>query len=231
MEVETRILLVDDEENLVDLIQLNLELEGYKVKVARDGKEALKLYKEQRFNLVILDIMLPYVDGLQVCETIRLTDKQIPILMLSAKHSGQDRIAGLKAGADDYLVKPFNLEELLLRVQILVKRSAPAGNIGLTAYSFGENYANFDTYEFRGVNNQQGILSSREMKLLKLLIEKKGEVVSRDLILEMIWGVDVYPSTRTIDNYLLNFRKYFEQDPKNPVYFHSVRGVGYKFSE
>jgi len=201
------------------------------VKVARDGKEALKLYKEQRFNLVILDIMLPFVDGLQVCETIRLTDKQIPILMLSAKHSGQDRIAGLKSGADDYLVKPFNLEELLLRVQILVKRSAPAGNIGLTEYSFGENYANFDTYEFKGVNNQQGILSSREMKLLKLLIEKKGEVVSRDLILEMIWGVDVYPSTRTIDNYLLNFRKYFEKDPKNPVYFHSVRGVGYKFSE
>ncbi len=231
MEVETRILLVDDEENLVDLIQLNLELEGFKVKVARDGKEALKLYKEQRFNLVILDIMLPYVDGLQVCETIRLTDKQIPILMLSAKHSGQDRIAGLKAGADDYLVKPFNLEELLLRVQILVKRSAPAGNIGLTEYSFGENHANFDTYEFKGVNNQQGVLSSREMKLLKLLIEKKGEVVSRDLILEMIWGVDVYPSTRTIDNYLLNFRKYFEQDPKSPVYFHSVRGVGYKFSE
>jgi two-component system alkaline phosphatase synthesis response regulator PhoP len=189
------------------------------------------LYKEQRFNLVILDIMLPFVDGLQVCETIRLTDKQIPILMLSAKHSGQDRIAGLKSGADDYLVKPFNLEELLLRVQILVKRSAPAGNIGLTEYSFGENYANFDTYEFKGVNNQQGILSSREMKLLKLLIEKKGEVVSRDLILEMIWGVDVYPSTRTIDNYLLNFRKYFEKDPKNPVYFHSVRGVGYKFSE
>jgi two-component system alkaline phosphatase synthesis response regulator PhoP len=231
MEAEIRILLVDDEENLVDLIQLNLELEGYKVKVARDGKEALKLYKEQRFNLVILDIMLPFVDGLQVCETIRLTDKQIPILMLSAKHSGQDRIAGLKSGADDYLVKPFNLEELLLRVQILVKRSAPAGNIGLTEYSFGENYANFDTYEFKGVNNQQGILSSREMKLLKLLIEKKGEVVSRDLILEMIWGVDVYPSTRTIDNYLLNFRKYFEKDPKNPVYFHSVRGVGYKFSE
>ncbi len=231
MEAETRILLVDDEENLVDLIQLNLELEGYKVKVARDGKEALKLYKEQRFNLVILDIMLPYVDGLQVCETIRLTDKQIPILMLSAKHSGQDRVAGLKAGADDYLVKPFNLEELLLRVQILVKRSAPAGNIGLTEYSFGENYANFDTYEFRGVNNQEGVLSAREMKLLKLLIEKKGEVVSRDLILEMIWGVDVYPSTRTIDNYLLNFRKYFEKDPKNPLYFHSVRGVGYKFSE
>lgn len=231
MEAEIRILLVDDEENLVDLIQLNLELEGYKVKVARDGKEALKLYKEQRFNLVILDIMLPFVDGLQVCETIRLTDKQIPILMLSAKHSGQDRIAGLKSGADDYLVKPFNLEELLLRVQILVKRSAPAGNIGLTEYSFGENYANFDTYEFKGVNNQQGILSSREMKLLKLLIEKKGEVVSRDLILEMIWGVDVYPSTRTIDNYLLNFRKYFEKDPKSPVYFHSVRGVGYKFSE
>jgi len=232
MEAETRILLVDDEENLVDLIQLNLELEGYKVKVARDGKEALKLFKEQRFNLIVLDVMLPFVDGVQVCETIRLTDKQIPILMLSAKHSGQDRVAGLKAGADDYLVKPFNLEELLLRVQILVKRSSViTSNMSLTDYHFGENYANFDTYEFRGVRGQQGVLSAREMKLLKLLIEKKGEVVSRDLILEMVWGVDVYPSTRTIDNYLLSFRKYFESDPKNPKYFHSIRGVGYKFSE
>ncbi len=231
METETRILLVDDEENLVSLIQLNLEMEGYKVKVAGDGKEALRLFKEQRFNLIILDIMLPSVDGLQVCETIRLTDKQVPVLMLSAKHSGQDRVAGLKAGADDYLVKPFNLEELLLRVQILLKRSVSAGAIGLSSYTFGSNYVNFDTYEFRGINNQSGILSAREMKLLKLLIEKKGEVVSRDLILEMIWGVDVYPSTRTIDNYLLNFRKYFEEDPKNSKYFHSVRGVGYKFSE
>ncbi|MFM7022471.1 MAG: response regulator transcription factor [Flavobacteriales bacterium] len=232
MENEIRILLVEDEEHLVEVIQLNLELEGYKVKVANDGKQALKLFKEQRFNLVILDIMLPYIDGIQVCETIRLTDAQIPILMLSAKHTGQERIAGLKAGADDYLVKPFNLEELLLRVQILVKRSVVStGNIGLSEYSFGENWVNFGTFEFKGINGQQGILSNREVKLLKLLIEKKNEVVSRDLILEMIWGVDVYPSTRTIDNYLLNFRKYFEENPKAPRYFHSVRGVGYKFAE
>ncbi len=231
MENEVRILLVEDEEHLVELIQLNLELEGYKVKVASDGKQALKLFKEQRFNLLVLDIMLPYIDGIQVCETIRLTDAQIPILMLSAKHTGQDRITGLKAGADDYLVKPFNLEELLLRVQILVKRSLSSGNIGLSEYSFGENWVNFETFEFKGINGQSGILSNREMKLLKLLIEKKNEVISRDLILEMIWGVDVYPSTRTIDNYLLNFRKYFEQNPKTPRYFHSVRGVGYKFAE
>ena len=231
MENEIRILLVEDEEHLVHVIQLNLELEGYKVKVANDGKQALKLYKEQRFNLVILDIMLPYIDGIQVCETIRLTDSQIPILMLSAKHTGQDRITGLKAGADDYLVKPFNLEELLLRVQILVKRSSISSNLGLTEYAFGENWVNFETFEFKGVNGQQGLLSNRELILLKLLIETKNEVVSRDLILEMIWGVDVYPSTRTIDNYLLNFRKYFEQNPKSPRYFHSVRGVGYKFAE
>ncbi len=230
--MEKRILLVEDEEHLIDAIKLNLELENFIVKVAEDGKKAIELWENQRFDLILLDVMLPNVDGLTVCETIRLKDSEIPILILSAKGSSSDRIQGLKAGADDYLLKPFNLEELLLRIQILIKKgeklrqTRPEIN---DRFQFGDNWIDFSTYDFKGVNEQSGQLTARETQLLKLLIERKNEVVSRDTILELIWGVDVYPSTRTIDNYLLNFRKYFEKDPKSPKYFHSVRGIGYKF--
>lgn len=230
--MDKRILLVEDEEHLIDVIKLNLEAEGFIVKVADNGKKAIDRFFEERFDLIVLDIMLPYVDGIKVCEAIRLENKQIPILMLSAKSTVSDRVLGLKSGADDYLVKPFDLEEFLLRVQLLIKRNARAeGDNGtLENYSFGNNSINFLTYEFVGINGETGKLSAKENKLLRLLIERNNEVVSRDYILELIWGVDVYPSTRTIDNYLLNFRKYFEQDPRSPKYFHSVRGVGYKFT-
>ena len=230
--MEKRILLVEDEEHLIDAIKLNLELENFIVRVAEDGKKAIELWENQRFDLILLDVMLPNVDGLTVCETIRLKDSEIPILILSAKGTSSDRIQGLKAGADDYLLKPFNLEELLLRIQILIKKgeklrqTRPEVN---DKFAFGDDWIDFSTYEFKGIKNQSGQLTAREIQLLKLLIERKNEVVSRDTILELIWGVDVYPSTRTIDNYLLNFRKYFEQDPKSPQYFQSVRGIGYKF--
>lgn len=230
--MEKRILLVEDEEHLIDVMKLNLELEGYVVKVAEDGREALDLWAGQRFDLILLDVMLPNIDGLTVCETIRLKDEEIPILILSAKGASNDKVMGLKAGADDYLLKPFNLEELLLRISLLIKKGEKLRKTRSevdTDFTFGVNYINFTTFEFKGVKDQTGQLSARETHLLKLLIERKNEVVSRDLILELIWGVDVYPSTRTIDNYLLNFRKYFEEDPKNPVFFQSIRGIGYKF--
>ena len=230
--MEKRILLVEDEEHLIDVIKLNLELENYIVKVAEDGKKAIDLWESQRFDLILIDVMLPNVDGLTVCETIRLKDSEIPILILSAKGSSSDRVLGLKAGADDYLLKPFNLEELLLRIQILIKKGDKLRKKRPDMREdvrFGNNYVNFTTYQFNGINNQKGYLTAREIQLIKLLIERKNEVVSRDTILELIWGVDVYPSTRTIDNYLLNFRKYFEKDPKSPIYFQSVRGIGYKF--
>ena len=229
--MEKRILLVEDEEHLIDVIKLNLELEHYIVKVAEDGKQAIDLWESQRFDLILLDVMLPNVDGLTVCETIRLKDNEIPILILSAKGSSTDRIQGLKAGADDYLLKPFNLEELLLRISILIKKGEKIRQTRpemSDQFIFGDNNIDFSTYIFNGIN-QTGQLTARETQLLKLLIDRKNEVVSRDTILELIWGVDVYPSTRTIDNYLLNFRKYFEKDPKSPLYFHSVRGIGYKF--
>lgn len=223
-----RILLVEDEQSIREPVKLNLELEGYEVVTASTGKKALKAIKEQHFDLMILDIMLPEVDGYQIAEQVRLTNTKVPIIMLTAKSDGPDRILGLKKGADDYLTKPFQLEELLLRVEKLLTRSRNSGDGGVEAVEFGRNKVNFQTYEAetpRGPIN----LTKKEAMLLKLLVDRKNEVVSRQQILQSVWGYDVYPSTRTIDNFILSFRKYFEEDPKDPKYFQSVRGVGYKF--
>jgi two-component system alkaline phosphatase synthesis response regulator PhoP len=223
-----RILFVEDEENIREVVKLNLELEGYEVVVAENGKEALKHANEQHFDLLLLDVMLPEADGFQICEQIRLTDMETPILFLTAKDSAQDRITGLKKGGDDYLVKPFNLEELLLRVQKLIRRTSKKPENTPEIYEFGGNKVNFATYEAEGKPGHF-TLTKKEAMLLKLLIDRRGEVVSRQQILQSVWGYDVYPSTRTIDNFILSFRKYFEEDPKQPEHFLSIRGVGYKF--
>jgi two-component system alkaline phosphatase synthesis response regulator PhoP len=223
-----RILLVEDEESILETLKLNLELEGYEVVGLARGREVLKNFNEQHFDLILLDIMLPDIDGLQLCEQIRLQDTDIPIIFITAKDSGQDRIFGLKKGADDYISKPFQLEELLLRIQNLLKRSSKNSSASIEEYSFGANYVNFRTLDARCKTGNVK-LTKKEAMLLKLLIERKGEVVSRQQILQSVWGYDVYPSTRTIDNFILNFRKYFEDDPRNPVFIHSVRGVGYQF--
>lgn len=227
-----RILLVEDEEHLLEALKLNLELEGYHVTTATDGKKALKLFKEERLNLIILDVMLPEIDGFKVAETIRLENSEVPILFLTAKNTSEDRVAGLKRGADDYLTKPFNLEELILRVGILVKRSLKGEeHKQLNSYKIGDKLINFNNYELVDDAGNVTSLTKKETMLLKLLIERKGEAVSRETILETVWNYDVYPSTRTIDNFILSFRKYFEQDSKNPKHFHSIRGVGYKYTD
>lgn len=223
-----RIFLVEDEISIRDALKLNLELEGYEVVTTGDGKQVLKMFKEQHFDIVLLDIMLPEVSGLELCEQIRLVNMDIPIIFLTAKDTTADKVTGLKKGADDYIVKPFNLEELLLRIQILLKRSQGTTSTSLESFEFGSNKANFKTYEATGKQGEFK-LTKKEAMLLKLLIERRGEVVSRQQILQSVWGYDVYPSTRTIDNFILSFRKYFEEDPKSPSFFHSVRGVGYKF--
>ena len=225
-----RILLVEDEENIRETLKLNLELEDFEVVGVGDGRKVLKIFKEQHFDLVLLDIMLPEVNGLQLCEQIRLLNMQIPIIFLTAKDTTADKITGLKKGADDYITKPFSLEELLLRVQILLKRSQKNTSNSVEQFEFGKNQVNFKTFEASGQEGEFK-LTKKEAMLLKLLIERRGEVVSRQQILQTVWGYDVYPSTRTIDNFILSFRKYFEQDPKKPIFFHSVRGVGYKFIE
>lgn len=224
-----RILLVEDEKHLAETIKLNLEIEDYHPILVHDGLSAINKFKEQKFDLVILDIMIPNIDGIAVCENIRLHNATVPIMFLSAKSSAEDRILGLKKGGDDYLTKPFNLEELLLRIRKLLSRKDDGENKTVYLdYEFGENYVNFDSYEAKGVSGNFS-LTKKEALLLKLLIENKNEVVSREKILQTVWGYSVYPSTRTIDNFILAFRKYFEPDPKNPVYFKSLRGVGYKF--
>jgi two-component system alkaline phosphatase synthesis response regulator PhoP len=225
-----RILLVEDEENIRDIVKLNLEMEGYEVVTTGNGKTAVKHTNEQHFDLLILDVMLPEVDGFSICEQVRLKNSDVPIIMLTAKDTPKDRIQGLKRGADDYLTKPFNLEELLLRVANLIKRSQKQSRPLEEIFRFGTNEVNFSTFDAIG---QQGPfrLTKKEAMLLKLLAERKDEVVSRQQILQAVWGYDVYPSTRTIDNFILAFRKYFEVDPKEPHFFQSVRGVGYRFVE
>jgi two-component system, OmpR family, alkaline phosphatase synthesis response regulator PhoP len=224
-----RILLVEDEPSIRDAVRLNLELDGYEVVTADNGQKALDIIENQHFDLLLLDVMLPGVDGFSITEKVRLTNTEVPILILTAKDMSQDRITGLKKGADDYLTKPFVLEELLLRVSKLLRRSQRAkGEIG-EIFEFGKNRINFETHEANTWSGEHITLTKKEAMLLKLLVERKNEVVSRHQILQTVWGYDVYPSTRTIDNFVLAFRKYFEEDAKNPRYFHSMRGIGYKF--
>lgn len=210
---------------------MNLEMEGFEVIAATNGKGAIKAFKEQHFDLIILDIMLPGIDGIGVCEQIRLTNSEVPIIFLTAKDTAEERVKGLKKGADDYLTKPFDLEELIIRVKNLLKRSGTDKSKEIQGiFSFDKYWINFKTYEAK-TNEGTVNLTQKEALLLKLLIERKNEVVSRNQILQSVWGYDVYPSTRTIDNFILSFRKYFEPNPKKPEFFLSVRGIGYKFVE
>ncbi len=227
------ILLVEDEENLHEALKLNLELEGFMVTSAYDGAMAINAVNNEYFDLIILDVMLPELDGIAVTETIRINNNEVPILILSAKNASADRVLGLKKGADDYLTKPFNLEELLLRVYKLInknQRLMDKSTVG-NSYSFGDNVVDFKAQEAFNKRNGKFQLSKKETMLLKLLIENKNEVVPREKILQSVWGYNVYPTTRTIDNFILNFRKYFEEDSRNPRFFQSVRGVGYKYIE
>ncbi len=230
---KANILLVEDEEHLHETLKLNLELEGYEITSAFNGVEALKKVSNEYFDLIIMDIMLPEIDGISVTESIRVSHNEVPILMLSAKNTGSDRVLGLRKGADDYLTKPFNLEELLLRIEKLIeknKKLQEKETIG-DSYDFGGNKIDFKAQDAIAWDGQRIELSRKEAMLLKLLIENKNEVVTREKILQVVWGYNVYPTTRTIDNFILSFRKYFEQDSRNPKHFHSVRGVGYKYTD
>ena len=229
--MQKRILLVEDEEHLHEAIKMNLEMENYIVISVYNGKNAISKFKEGRYDLVILDEMLPGINGFDICESIRLEDKQTPILFLTSKNTSQDRVNGLKAGGDDYLGKPFNLEELLLRSENLIKRSLSSSNEDLSdKFVLGDCTINFKSYEVISSSGEISRLTQRQLMLLRLLIEKQNQVVSRQEILEKIWGYDVYPSTRTIDNVILSFRKIFEKESSPHTYFKSVRWVGYKLT-
>ncbi len=222
-----RITIVEDELSIAEMLRLNLELESFEVSVFHNGGEAIRnLETLTSSDLVILDVMLPEKTGFEILTEIRKIS-QVPAIILSAKGSTHDRIHGLKLGANDYLPKPFDLEELLLRIHNLL----PDKETKNPNMSIGSKTVNIETFEVTSLeSNTVEELSKREIELLQLFFEKSGQVVSRDEILDRLWGKDVFPTSRTIDNYILAFRKIFEKDPKNPVFFHSIRGVGYKFT-
>jgi two-component system alkaline phosphatase synthesis response regulator PhoP len=226
------VLIVEDEKSLHDTLKLNLELEGYDVSSAYDGAQALDLCQQGYHDLIILDIMLPGIDGLSVLETIRLNKIESPVLILSARGASADRVAGLKKGADDYLTKPFELEELLLRVNNLIQKGKALRQVNMSAdtYSFGGHTIDFKSQIANLKSGQQIELSKKETMLIQLLVSHANEVVTREKILQTVWGYQVFPTTRTIDNFILTFRKHFEEDTRNPRFFHSVRGMGYKFT-
>lgn len=227
-----RILLVEDEVNLAHGIRENLEAEGYAVTHVADGLLALGKARGEEFSLVILDVMLPGIDGFTVCERLRAEGHDTPVLFLSARGGGQDRILGLEAGGDDYLTKPFHLRELLLRVAAILRRRARYDEMTARepVLRFGGNEFDFRTFRGRSADGVEQVLTQKEAMILKVLAEREGETLWREDILEKAWGDEVLPSSRTIDNFIVRLRRRFEDDPESPRFIHTVRGVGYRFT-
>ncbi len=223
-----KILIIEDEESLRNTLKLNLELEHYHVETCSNGKDAIDAVKLFYPDLILLDIMMPTISGIDVYKEVRNKGINTPIIFLTAKNAVYDKIEGLKLGADDYITKPFDLEELLLRINIALKRNI-VKSIHSDIFKFGNCEINFLTFQINTVDGKEETLSKREMAFLKMLVDNLNNVVSRDEILDKLWTKDESPSSRTIDNYILNFRKLFESNPKEPVHFLSLRGVGYKF--
>ncbi len=227
---KSRILLVEDEESLAKGLVYNLIEEGFSVDWVNNGKKAVEIFHEGEFDLIVLDIMLPYLDGFEVAEIIRNRSPQIPILMLTARSASDDRVKGLQLGADDYLTKPFHLAELLLRIKGMLKRQKWYKSIieEESTYKFGTNEIDFERLKAKN-GKDTFLLTQHEAMVLKYLIQNKGKIVSRTELLEKVWHINPEVETRTVDIFIARLRKYFEIDPAHPVYIKSVRGVGYTF--
>jgi DNA-binding response OmpR family regulator len=230
-----KILVIEDETHIAEGLRLNLALKGHSVQLAADGPSGLRLWKTHRPDLIVLDIMLPGIDGFSVLRNIRLEDERVPILILSAKADIEDKIEGLEYGVDDYLTKPFNLDEFLLRVERLLLRADWSKDGGHKpamvpeTFQFGDNRIDFSTATAECFNGDTLRLTEQETKLLKLFITNRGKPLSRNELLEIGWSYSGHTTTRTVDNFIVRMRKYFEKNPKRPVYFKSVRSVGYIF--
>lgn len=225
-----RILLVEDDPNIADGLLMNLEAEGYELLHIDHGSRVLEAFAKGSFDLVLLDIMLPGVDGLTLCKQIRASGSKIPILFVTARDRDDEKVEGLIAGGDDYIVKPFNMAELLARIQGIFRRLAWLGSDEESSelFEFDGRLMNFKTFVAEGPGGKFD-LSRRECMVFKYLSERRGEVVSRDQLLDGVWGYHAFPSNRTVDNFILKLRKIFEDDPKNPQYLETIRGVGYRF--
>ena len=229
---DSKILLVEDEESLAIGLEYNLIHEGYRVERAPDGRKAIDLIGAHVYDLVILDIMLPYLDGFEVAKIIREKFPQMPILMLTARTGIKDRVKGLEIGADDYLTKPFHLQELLIRIKGMLKRKQWYKTVTATQpiFNFGNNVINFENLICK-TNHGRIQLTTREAMVLKYLVEHKGKIVTRQELLENVWRINTEVETRTVDNFIARLRKYFEPDPSKPVFIKSIRSAGYMFSD
>jgi two-component system, OmpR family, alkaline phosphatase synthesis response regulator PhoP len=230
MKSPARILVVDDEAHLAAGIRENLEAEGYRTEVAHDGQTGLERLRAEPFDLVVLDVMMPNMDGLELCAQLRRDGIQTPVLFLTVKGAAADRVRGFEAGGDDYLAKPFHLKELLLRVAAILRRSSWYQSSASAALEFDGNRIDFRTYEARAWDGSQHSLTHKEAMILRVLADQPGNIVTREEILDRVWGYEVFPSTRTIDNFIVRLRKRFERNPEAPAHFHTVRGVGYRFT-
>jgi len=229
MKPSANILVVDDEAHLAAGIAENLEAEGYRTSVAHDGGAGLERLRAEPFDLVLLDVMMPNMDGLELCARLRSEGVQTPVLFLTVKGDAEDRVRGFEVGGDDYLTKPFHLRELLLRVAAILRRSTWYQSTN-TALAFGGNQVDFQTYEARAWDGSTHALTHKEAMIMKALADRAGSIVTREEILDRVWGYEVFPSTRTIDNFIVRLRKRFERNPEAPAHFHTVRGVGYRFT-
>jgi DNA-binding response OmpR family regulator len=224
----TKILIVEDEESILMPLEDNLRLEGYEVLCARDGLEGLSMARKHAFDLVVLDIMLPKMDGFEVCKRLRQDRVMTPILMLTAKSQEVDKVLGLELGADDYVTKPFSSRELLARIKAILRR-AKEPHQGIDFFRFDDIELDFIKYEARKAGRPVP-LTALEFALLHFLVQNKGRVVHRNEVLDSVWGKDVYVDARTVDKHISLLRKKFEDDPQEPKYILGVRGVGYKFT-
>lgn len=224
-----KIIIIEDEESILMALEDNLKLEGYAVSSALDGEMGLSKVIENNYDLIILDIMLPKMNGFDVCKRIRQDGISTPILMLTAKSQEIDKVLGLELGADDYVTKPFSPRELLARVKALLRRAKPQDS-GKELFSFGEVEIDFKKYEIKK-KGKQIYLTALEFALLHFIIKQNGEVVSRDVILDEIWGDDVFVQPRTVDKHISGLRKKIEDNPANPRFIVGVRSIGYKFAE
>ncbi len=221
---KARILLVEDDMNLGFVIQDNLKMEGYHVHLSQDGKEGLKAFNESSYDLCILDVMLPKKDGFSLAEDIRKLNSDVPIVFLTAKSMTEDKIKGFKAGADDYITKPFNIDEFFLRINAILKR-AGIGSSDSNGFELGKYTFNTSTYQLTIGDREIKKLTKKEAEILKILCEQKGKVVERDIILNMVWGDDNYFNGRSLDVFITKLRKYLKED--DSITIKNVHGVGF----
>ena len=223
-----KILLVDDEEMIVESIEYALAQEGYEVVKAFDGQEALQQVQLSKPNLIVLDLMLPKLSGLEVCRLLRREQNDVPIIILTPTGEEIDRVIGLEVGADDYLIKPFSLRELVARIKALLRRSKPAeADKAVKVYQHGDLLINLSEHRVM-VGEREVELSPKEFKILAMLMGQPGRVFSREELLEQVWGLDFYGDTKTVDVHIRWLREKIEEDPSNPKYIQTVRGFGYR---